>query len=131
MTFSLDAYLGLHAEALELRARRMEVLAGNLANADTPHYKARDIDFREVLRETNNEALKMQTSHQAHSASANETQLAPLKYRIPLQPALDGNTVDTNLEKAAFAENSVQYQASLQFVNGRIRSMMLALTGDS
>lgn len=114
MPFNLNAYLGVHADALKVRSQRTELLARNLANADTPGYKAQDIDFRAAL------------------ASVEKTgKLAPtaLKYRVPLAPALDGNTVDVQLEQAAFAENSVRYQATLSFLSARFRSLMTAITG--
>ena len=116
MPFNLDAYIGVHADALKLRGQRTELLARNLANADTPGYKAQDIDFQAAL------------------ASMEKTQSATLpanalKYRVPLAPALDGNTVDVQMEQAAFAENAVRYQATLSFLSARFRSLMTAITG--
>ena len=105
MALNLDTYLGVHADALKLQSKRMEVIADNLANSDTPGYKARDIDFR--------------------AAMAN----ADLKYRVPLAPALDGNTVDAQQEQAAFADNTVRYQATLTFLSSRFRGLMTAITG--
>jgi flagellar basal-body rod protein FlgB len=117
MALNLDAYIGVHAAALKLRGERTELLARNLANADTPGYKARDIDFEAALK-----------SAASAGSSAKATGNA-LKYRVPLAPSLDGNTVDVQLEQAAFAENSVRYQATLSFLSARFRSLMTAITG--
>lgn len=114
----LDAYLGVSAKALRVREQRTEQLALNLANADTPGYKARDIDFRAALS-----AAADGKTGGAHPATGF------LKYRTPLAPALDGNTVDTQMEQSAFAENAVRYQATLSFLSGSFRSLMTAITG--
>jgi len=114
MALSLDSYLGVHAQALTLEAQRTELLAANMANADTPNYKARDIDFKAALAAAGNGAAALG---------------ANLKYRVPMAAALDGNTVDTQLEQAAFAENSVRYQATLTFLNARLKELMTAITG--
>lgn len=113
MPLNLDAYLGVHATALKVGGQRMELLAKNLANADTPGYKAQDIDFKSAMARTGKEAELP----------------AQLKYRVPLAPALDGNTVDTQLEQAAFAENAVRFQATLSFLSARFRGLMTAITG--
>lgn len=131
MPFDLDAELGVSAQALTLHARRLQLLASNIANADTPNYKARDIDFRAALNRAADLAAmppmaRTQPTHlEAPSPDAN----AELKYRQPLAPSLDGNTVDMQMEQAAFAEASVRYQASISFVNGAFRDLMLAITG--
>lgn len=136
MTTFLDTALGLHPQALMLRARRAEVLAGNLANSDTPNYKARDVDFRAVLaKEIASEtpsvpAVVLASTNPAHLAPVGGSSSMELAYRNPLQPSIDGNTVDPQFEYAAFAENAVQYQASLQFLSGRIRTLMTAIRGD-
>jgi flagellar basal-body rod protein FlgB len=110
-----------------VRSRRAEILASNIANADTPNYKARDIDFREILKAAQQDSANpLQVSnHKPLNAMAFE-----LKYRQPLQPSLDGNTVDTQVEKAEFTENALQYQASLSFLTGKIKSIMRALKGE-
>ncbi len=132
MPINLDAYLGVHAEALKVYGRRTEVLAANLANADTPGYRARDIDFRAALAAAGSPSspVKLTTTHDAH-LSAQHTQAADgeLKYRIPLAPSLDGNTVDVQLEQAAFAENAVRFQATLTFLSSRFRGLLTAITG--
>ncbi|MFT3907065.1 MAG: flagellar basal body rod protein FlgB [Steroidobacteraceae bacterium] len=133
----LDSYLGIHQRALTLASRRTDVLAENLANADTPGYKARDIDFKTVLNATGQAgsaagklALTTTSStHQQLAGASGAQDSVELKYRNPLAPALDGNTVDAQLEQAAFAENSVRYQASLTFLNSKLRALMTAITG--
>jgi flagellar basal-body rod protein FlgB len=133
MPTKLDSYLGVHAAALQLRAQRTEVLAANLANADTPGYRARDIDFKAALAQAGapNSGVHLATTQAGHIApsSVNGTTPPELKYRVPLAPALDGNTVDVQLEQAAFAENSVRYQATLHFLNSKFRGLMTAITG--
>lgn len=144
MALNLDAYLGVHQDALKLYAQRTAVLANNIANADTPNYKAQDIDFRAVLAGTaaagatggstvgsSSGALPLNATHAAHVANAAAAAggAAPLKYRVPLAPSLDGNTVDVQLEQAAFADNSVRYQAALSFLSSKFRDLMTAITG--
>lgn len=124
----MDPIFGIHASALLLRSQRMDVLATNLANADTPHYKARDFDFAAALdRAAGRGGLRV--THRRHIGGASSTPPAELAYRVPHQPAVDGNTVEADLELARFAENSVAYQASLAFIDGRISTLRLALTG--
>jgi flagellar basal-body rod protein FlgB len=136
MALNLDSYLGVHAQALPLEAQRTELLAANMANADTPNYKARDIDFKAALAAAGStgSALAVSTSNGAHlgasGVDATDAAIgANLKYRVPMAPALDGNTVDTQLEQAAFAENSVRYQATLTFLNARLKELMTAIVG--
>ena len=132
MSFSLDSYLGVHQDALKLQSKRTEVIADNLANADTPGYKARDIDFRAALANaaSADAPVKMTTTNPGHMAiDPNADASANLKYRTPLAPSLDGNTVDSQQEQAAFADNTVRYQATLSFLSGRIKALMTAITG--
>src|SRR5690242_12918171 len=130
MTQPTDLF-GIHTQALALWQQRAEVLSANLANADTPNYQARDIDFRAALGAADGGSLALAlaapTSGQIDSTPANSAQA--LKYRVPMQPSLDGNTVDAETEQAAFAENSVRYQASLTFINAQIRQLRTAITG--
>ena len=121
--FNLDTHLAVHAQALQVRERRTELIANNLANADTPGFKARDIDFRKAL--ANAEAGAAGGNGALHLT----TDAGALRYRVPLAPSLDGNTVDVQIEQAAFAENAVRYQATLSFLNSRFRSLMTAITG--
>jgi flagellar basal-body rod protein FlgB len=132
MALNLDTYIGVHANALKLQSRRMEILADNLANVDTPNYKARDIDFRSALAAASNPdapvQLKTTDAHHLGNDASTETS-ASLKYRVPLAPALDGNTVDAQQEQAAFADNTVRYQATLTFLSARFKGLMTAITG--
>lgn len=133
MRFNLDKAMGIHEEALYLRARRSSVLASNLANSDTPNYQARDIDFKQVLKaaanaESGGRINKTNARHMQSGGFSSST--AELLYRHPIQPSIDGNTVDAQIEKAKFAENAVQYQTSLQFLTGKIKSLMSAIKGE-
>ena len=137
MALDLDTYLGVHAKALGLREKRTELLARNLANADTPGFKAQDLDFRAALAgaEGQTSTGTMRATQPGHVGATQGT-LAPgsteafLKYRTPLAPSLDGNTVDAQLEQAAFADNAVRYQATLSFLTSKFRSLMTAITGE-
>jgi flagellar basal-body rod protein FlgB len=121
---------GIHEQALLLHGQRLGVLATNLANADTPNYKARDIDFSAVLSHTADASLPLMVTQAAHmSLSDGSTGAADLKYRNPYQASLDGNTVEMPVEQAAFSENNVRYQASLGFINSRIAELTLAING--
>ncbi len=112
-----DTLFGVHAAALEVRSKRMGLLASNIANVSTPGFKAKDIDFQTAL------AAVEQTGNPATLDGA-------LKYRVPLEPSLDGNTVDLSTEQTAFAENAVQYQTTLSFLNGRLSTITRALRGE-
>jgi len=134
MPINLDTYLGVHADALKIRGQRTELLARNLANADTPGYQARDLDFRAALAAASGGAeapVSLRTTSTRHlsTADASPEGTANLKYRVPLAPSLDGNTVDVQMEQAAFAENSVRYQATLSFLSARFRGLLTAITG--
>ena len=133
MPFDLDAHLGVHAAALGLRARRTELIANNLANADTPGFLARDLDFRAALAaaQQGRGGVSLATTDARHlgAAPAGAAGAADLKDRVPLAPSLDGNTVDVQLEQAAFAENAVRYQATLTFLGQRFRGLLTAITG--
>ncbi len=127
----LDSIFGIHERALYAAADRVGVLATNIANADTPNFKARDYDFAAVLAGTSEEGgIALTRTHVGHLpvVDAGATS-ADLKYRIPYQPSLDGNTVEAPVEHAKFAENAMRYQASLDFINRRIATLTTALTG--
>lgn len=132
MALDLYAQFDLHARALGLANQRLELLADNVANTDTPNYKARDIDFSAAMQSAGglDGDLSMAATRPGHiqagSAGANTT--TPL-YRVPEQPSLDGNTVDSQKENAAIAETAVRYQATLTFLSSRIRGMRDAFTG--
>lgn len=121
----IDELFRFHQTALNLRAVRQEVLAANIANADTPNYKARDLDFASALRG----ALQAQHAATPHPGGAERVQGAPLLYRVPLQPSADGNTVDLDVERAQFADNALRYEASLRFVSEKAKEVLAALQG--
>lgn len=129
----LDPLFGIHARALSVQSQRMQVLASNLANADTPNYQARDIDFAKVLASTQGPAassVSLAATSPLHAqGSASSGVGAQLAYRVPLQPAADGNTVDEQVEQAAYADAALHYQASLSFINGEVKGLMTAITG--
>jgi flagellar basal-body rod protein FlgB len=126
---TMESILGVHEAALLFRARRMEVLAANLANADTPRYQARDMEFASVLGGTIAGQGRLKVTDSRHIGVDPLRTRDSLQYRIPHQPALDGNTVEADLELARYAENAVSYQASLLFATGRITTLRTALGG--
>jgi flagellar basal-body rod protein FlgB len=128
----LDKALGVSPQALALRAQRTELLSANIANADTPGYKARDIDFAAAMRSASGQQEAMLRTHERHMNAAGSTGTSPEPmYRMPSQPSLDGNTVETQREHAEFMDNAIRYQASLNFLDGRIRSLRTAIRGQS
>jgi flagellar basal-body rod protein FlgB len=133
MAINFDTALGVHPQALVLREKRSEVLAANLANADTPGYKARDMDFQAVLDGTMkgiDSGLTLEKTHPQHIAPTQPKFEGTLRYRNPNQASLDGNTVEAHVEQAKYAENGVQYQASLRFINGKFGGLISAIKGE-
>ena len=133
MSSRLDEAMRFHQTALNTRAYRQQVIASNIANADTPNYKARDVDFREALKgamagKSGNLALNATSARHLADAGASPLE-ANLKFRNDQQGAVDGNTVNMDVERSAFAENAVQYQASVTFINGLITGMQRAIQG--
>jgi flagellar basal-body rod protein FlgB len=127
----IDEAFGIHEHALRLRAARSEVLAANLANADTPGFKARDVDFAAVLRQELPGPVRLAATQPGHIGSdSGPVAAGQLQYRNPTQPSVDGNTVDVVREQVAFSQNAMQYQASLRFLEGRLRSLLTAIKGD-
>lgn len=133
MAINFDTALGVHPQALLLREKRGEILAANLANADTPDYKARDLDFKSVLSQSmQSDAIKdtrLQVTDQGHLPGIHTLLGADLLYRNPQQASLDGNTVEAHIEQSKYAENSVQYEASLNFLKGSFADLMTAIKG--
>lgn len=132
MSSVIDRALGIHPQALDIASRRLELLANNIANADTPNFKARDLDFRAALAEAGGtQGTQLATTHARHHAGPSIAGAAsePL-YRVPNHASLDGNTVDSQQEHAAFAENAIRYQASLDFINSRLRGLRSAIKGE-
>jgi flagellar basal-body rod protein FlgB len=114
-----DDLFGVHGRALQLRSQRMGLLASNIANAATPGFKAKDIDFEAAMA-----AAEQPGTSIGGAISANT------KYRVPVQSTLDGNTVELNTEQTQFAENAVAYQTTLAFLNGRIQTLTRAMRGE-
>ena len=115
-----DPLFGVHGTALEIRSQRLAMLASNIANAATPNYKARDIDFQKALSDaTGNSGM---TAVQASQANVG--------YRVPLETSLDGNTVELSTEQNQFAQNALQYKTTLSFLEGRIGTVMSAIRGE-
>ena len=109
---------GVHGAALELRSQRMGLLTSNIANAATPGYKARDIDFASAL----DARLKGAGQYQAVAGAT--------RYRVPVMPSLDGNTVELGTEQVAFSQNAVGYSATLSFITGRVNTITRAIKGE-
>lgn len=132
MAISFDKALGIHEQALNTRVRRAEVLANNLANADTPGYKARDLDFRAMLARAGGDGagFELAKSDPGHMSASDSGADGDLMYRNPLQPSIDGNTVDAQQEQAAFMRNAMDYQASFQFLNNSFTGLTKALRGE-
>lgn len=128
MGLDINSVFDTHAKSLTLGSQRIGLLAANIANADTPNYKARDIDFKAAMQSTGLQPVRMQGTRPGH-ISAGHSGGAAVLYRIPDQPAEDGNTVDAQQESAAVAEAALRYQASLSFLNMRIGGLKLAITG--
>ena len=134
MRFSLDKAMGVHEQALYVRSKRASIIASNLANADTPQYKSRDIDFKHIIRMAAgaSEGEQLRMTHASHVQPGGSTAAdAELLYRHPFQASIDGNTVDAQIEKTEFSENAVQYQATLEFLTGRFRGLKKAIKGES
>lgn len=120
-------------QSLSLRAQRQEVLSSNIANADTPNYKARDFDFKAAMQNAMEGSKRLPdtsltlTSARHIPAKAVSDGPTQMLYRLPYQPSLDGNTVDMDIERVQFADNTLHYQSTMQLLTGRIRSMMAAI----
>jgi len=133
MINKLDKELNFHHQALSLRAARQELLSSNVANADTPNFKAKDIDFASVLHEklsltTNLNKVGLNTTSPMHINSAAQGVFGDnILYRVPLQPSADGNTVDMDMERTRFADNAIKYDASITFINNEFRNLTSAM----
>ena len=130
MAISFEKAFGLHPEAMLVRERRAQVLAENIANADTPGYKAKDIDFLQALNNAKaRQSGAMSRTNERHFAISTTSHLET-QYRNPDQPDTgDGNSVDIHRERNAVMQNSLEYQASMTFLNSRISGLKKALTG--
>ena len=121
--------LGVHPDAMLLRGKRAEILANNLANSDTPGFKARDINFQAMLAKETQTGMAMSSTNSAHISSSS-SQSNSLLFRNPSQPSIDGNTVDTQLEQTLFSRNAMDYNTSFEFVNGSFKGLKSAIRGE-
>jgi len=132
MQFNFEKYLGLHEPALNLQSRRSQVIAGNIANADTPKFKARDIDFKAALQQVSEHPKgggPLQATNVRHIQPPGFTDGYEVLYRQPRQPSIDGNTVEPETEMSSFMENSMRYMASLRFLGGKFNTLTTAIRG--
>ena len=123
-----DSPFGIHEKALMVRNQRMQVIASNIANADTPHFKARDIDFKKVLGGM--APSPMMATNARHFATGESESPEALVYRVPFNAAADGNTVEMGVEQARYGEAASDFQTTLSFLEGRISGIRKALKGD-
>ena len=140
MAISFDQALGIHEQALKVRTTRARLIANNLANADTPNFKARDINFRDVLGRVGNDhttklAMSRTSNHHQTGFASNESlnvdgNQEELMYRTPSQPSIDGNTVDEHLEHSEFMENALAFQASFTLLNKKFMGLKSAIRGE-
>ena len=129
MPIDIQQLFAPHERVLTVANRRLELLAANMANADTPNYKARDVDFKAALAGAQADGVTLAATRPGHIESGPAAHRPEALYRWPDQPALDGNTVDAQKESAAVAETSVRYQTSLTLLNQQIRQLRMAITG--
>lgn len=126
----LDQFFGVHGQALQLRSARMGLIASNIANAATPNYKARDLDFVAALSEERGPQLARTARGHLPAIGGGPGSDAAVWYRQPLQPSLDGNTVELATEQLQFAETALRYRSTIGILNSRIQGLTSALKGD-
>jgi flagellar basal-body rod protein FlgB len=126
----LNRIFGVHEPALQARARRLEVLAQNIANADTPNYKARDLDFKAALSQASASDTAMRTTQTAHFNVGQELPPDDMRFRLPFNTSFDGNTVEMSVEQAQYGKAAADYQATLNFLENRVSGLRKALRGD-
>ena len=133
MPLNFDKVLGPHENALNMQSHRAQILGSNLANADTPGYKAKDIDFKSALAAASDSSIPsapMRITNTKHIEPEGYVFGAEMMYRIPMQASLDGNSVESQVEMAEFSENAMRYMMSLRIVNGRLNSILTAFRGE-
>jgi len=130
MTVNFDKAFGVHDNALLLFERRTQLISENIANVDTPGYKARDINFNQVLQNQREQSVKLDATHKSHINLSQGAFSENIKFRQVEQSSADGNTVDMQKEKAAFAENAVRYQTTLRVLSGKIMGLKSAFKGE-
>ncbi len=126
----LDRAMGIHERALQVKAQRLEVLSQNIANADTPNYKARDVDFKALLKKSSETDVHLSATHSKHLSGLAQQQTDALKFRTPFNTAFDGNTVEMSVEQAQYGQAAGQYQATLNFLESRVSGLRRALKGE-
>jgi len=127
----IDKAFGIHAVALSFRSERSSILATNIANSTTPGFKARDYDFRTALNQfTTDQQVGMQATNSRHIRTSQKNDFGDLLYRVPTRVTTNNNTVEADVEQAAFSENALRYQTTLQFLNGSISGLRKAITGN-
>lgn len=134
MINKLDAALSFHQNALRVRSQRQELIASNIANADTPNYKARDLDFNAAMKnamagQTNKEAFNTTKTSANHLDGTPSTIGGGAMFRPAIQGSVDGNTVDMDVERNQFADNAIRYEASIIMINGQLKKMLSAIQG--
>lgn len=133
MAISFDKAFGIHPQAMVLRSQRAELLAANIANADTPNYKAKDINFADALKAAKagqQSGNSLNRTHPSHLQGGSKIGGSFSQYRVPDQPDTgDGNTVDVQVERNLYTQNAIEYQASLKFMSGKIQGLKKALNG--
>jgi flagellar basal-body rod protein FlgB len=127
VTINFQNALGIHPEALMFRSRRAEVIANNLINADTPGFQARDVRFSDALK---HEPSGLRRTNSRHFSDVMSAANEDLLYRTPLQPSVDGNTVEAEVEEANYMRNALEFQASFTILNGKLRGLASAIRGE-
>ncbi len=132
MSISFDKALGIHESALRVRGQRASILANNLANVDTPNYKAKDLDFKQALAQSGGaqRGFAVQVTNEKHFAGSGTGEDPNVLYRVPHQPSIDGNTVEDQIEHAEYMKNALAFQASFTFLNSKFKGLTSALRGD-
>jgi flagellar basal-body rod protein FlgB len=126
---TIDKALGVFPTAAAVQARRLEVIAGNIANATTPNYRARDVDFKRALAEAGDD-MRLSVTHAKHVETPEQLTRDALMFRVPLAPSRDGNTVETHIEEAAYGDAAGRYLAALRFAEGALSGLRKAYRGD-
>jgi flagellar basal-body rod protein FlgB len=128
----LGTALGVHERALQVKAARLEMISTNIANADTPNFKARDIDFAAVLADASSDGVPIASTHRTHFAEGPgaTSGLDAARFRVPFNTSFDGNTVEMHVEQAHFGKAAADYQTTLTFLENRIGSLRKALKGE-
>ena len=124
----LSTAFGFQEKVLNLQSKRLQILASNIANADTPNFKSQELDFKAVLKEL--EVDRISATHEKHYGGLMDMPDDGMRYRVPFNSSFDGNTVEMATEQTAFAENAVAYQATLGFLRGRVETITRALKGE-